>query len=170
VGLEQNANRSVEECVDKVMFLRQGCLANGIENTGSWTTAYDYLVNGNEDGVSTFCRAVRGKNVSVNPEGRIFVCGHTTTVIGDLEHFEKVFAADGAYASLIKSRMPGVDSFCTNCDIEGMCAGQCHITREVARTTGNGRLGYLCEFFCTSTRRLLETKLQTELEKLSPRR
>lgn len=163
----RNANRSVAECVEKVVSLRVGCLENGIENNGSWTTAYDYLVNGNEDGVGTFCRAVRGKNISINPEGIAFVCGHTTSVVGNLDQFDEIFVAEGAYASLVASRMPGVDILCRGCEIEGMCAGQCHITREVARDTGNGRLGYLCEFFRLATRRLLEIKLENELEKLS---
>jgi uncharacterized protein len=159
----KNANHTVEECVQKLVWFRRQCRRAGIENNGSWTTAYDYLVNGNEDGVSTFCRAVRGKNVSINPEGTAFICGHTTTVIGDLSNFEEIFAEGSDYVSLVTSRMPGADIECFGCSIEGLCSGQCHITREMAHSTGNGRMNYLCEFNRQVTFALLADKLQEEL-------
>lgn len=160
----QDADRPVEECVEKLVSLRRACTRNGLENFGSWTTAYHTLVNGAKDCMPTFCRAVKGQNVSVNPEGQLFVCGHTTTLLGHMDEFEAAFDAGSPYEQLVRQRLPGDDLMCHGCSIEGVCAGQCHITREVARNSGNSRDLYLCEFYRLATRRLLEVKLVEELE------
>lgn len=158
-----NASRSIEDCAGKLMEIRLACLSHGVENFGSWTTAYHNLVNGPDDGMPTFCKAVKGRNVSVNAEGNLFVCGHTTTCIGRLDAFDQAFSPDGDYAKLVWSRLPGNAPRCIGCEIEGVCAGQCHITQEVSRSTGNGRDQYLCDFYRLVTRRLLEEKLASEL-------
>lgn len=159
----RNASRTVEECVQKLTDFKNACLRRKMENFGSWTTIYDYLVNEPDCGVTTFCRAVSGQNISVNPEGNLFICGHTNSILGSLDNFETAFAFDSPYFKLVESRLPGNNPFCFGCSIEGFCAGQCHITKEVAMTTGNGRFDYMCEFYRQSTRKLLEIKMSMEL-------
>lgn len=158
-----NANIPVEDCVAKLMELRRACLKYGMENIGSWTTAYDNLVNEPEDGMPTFCKAVKGRNLSVNPEGRIFICGHTTTPLGTLEDGDAILTAESPYTKLVESRLPGNDQACRGCEIEGVCGGQCQITREVSQATGNGRDSFLCRFYKIATKELLEEKLVREL-------
>ena len=157
-----NARRSIEECVAKLLELRSACLDLGIENFGSWTTAYDNLVNEPEDDMPTFCKAAKGQNLSINAEGLIFICGHTTTPIGKLDDIDEVLTSDSPYVKLVASRLPGNDPSCFGCEIEGVCAGQCQITREVAKATGNARDLLLCQFYRLATRRLLERKLVLE--------
>jgi len=159
----KNAERSIEDCVRKLMELRRACQRYGIENFGTWTTAYDNLVNEPDDHMPTFCKAVKGRSISVNPSGRVFICGHTNTPLGSLDVFDKIFEVDSPYVRLVESRLPGNDPMCFDCEIEGVCAGQCQITREVASVTGNGRDSLLCRFYRLATRRLLEDKLKTEL-------
>jgi len=160
----KNAARSIDECVEKLISLRKSCLSRGIENFGSWTTSYQHLVNGSEDGMPTFCRAVKGNNISVSPDGNFFICGHTTTQLGSLREKENVFDKIGAYALLVSQRLTGNDPMCTECILEGVCAGQCQITREVSRKTGNGREEYLCNFYKQVTMRLLQEKIIEEVE------
>jgi len=159
----RNANRTVEECVQKLTDIRTACLRHNMENFGSWTTVYDYLVNEPDCEVTTFCRAASGQNISVNPEGKLFICGHTNSLLGSLDDFENALSFNSPYFKLVESRLPGNNPVCFKCPIEGLCAGQCHITREIAMATGNGRFDYMCEFYRQSTKKLLETKISAEL-------
>jgi radical SAM protein with 4Fe4S-binding SPASM domain len=161
-----NANRSIEDCANKLMEIHQACQKHSIENFGTWTTAYDHLVNGSEDDMPTFCKAAKGQNISINAEGLLFICGHTTTTIGNLNDLDDVLTEDSPYVNLIASRLPGNDPQCFGCEIEGVCAGQCQITREVSRATGNNRDLILCKFYKLVTRKLLEQKLVKELGNL----
>lgn len=158
-----NASRLVPECVDKMIEIWEACLEQGLENFGSWTTAYHSLVNGTNDDMSTFCKAVKGQSIAVSPEGRLFICGHTTTELGEITQLDKALSEGSPYVSLVSQRLPGSDPSCFGCSIEGMCAGQCHITREVAKSTGNGRDKFLCDFFRLITSKLLSNKLEREL-------
>lgn len=159
----EGASRSVEDCVSKLMKLKRTCWVLGMENFGSWTTAYDNLVNEPEDGMSTFCRSAKGRNISINPEGQIFICGHTTTVIGDLNHIDEVFSLGSPYLQIVESRLPGNNQDCRRCELEGVCAGQCQITQEVSCATGNKRDRTMCEIYRKATRELLKDKLKGEL-------
>ncbi len=161
-----NADRPVEQCVAKLLELKYACDARGMENFGTWTTAYHNLTIEPEDGMPTFCKAMKGQNISVNPEGIIFACGHTTTVLGNISRFVEVFSEHGAYAQLVENRLPGNDSYCYGCEIEGLCAGQCQITREVASSTGNGKDRALCVFYRLATAELLRDKFSLELSNL----
>ena len=163
----RNAKRSIKKCIQKLIDIRTACLKHGLENFGSWTTVYDYLVNEPDCGVTTFCRAASGQNISVNPEGKLFICGHTNSLLGLLDDFENVFIIGSPYFKLVESRLPGNNPMCYGCSIEGFCAGQCHITKEMAVATGNGHFDYLCEFYRQATRRMLEIKLEAELRDIA---
>ena len=163
-----NARRSVDQCVKKLMTLRATCLSFNIESFGSWTTAYDGLVNGYEDNMPAFCRAVKGRNISVNPDGTMFVCGHTSTVVGKIDRLADIYSPESTYTQLVDSRLPGNDPICRGCSIEGHCAGQCQITREVSSATGNSRFSDLCQFYQLATRELLCEKLAREKLKSAP--
>lgn len=158
-----NSRYSINDYIEKLMELRHACQKYNIESFGTWTTAYDNLVNEPEDDMPTFCKAVKGRNISVNPSGRIFICGHTNTDLGSLSEFEKVFQLNGSYYKLVKSRLPGSDPICFSCPLEGVCAGQCQITREVANITKNRHDSLLCQFYRKVTRELLRDKLTAEL-------
>lgn len=158
-----NATHSFDDCIEKLMEIRHACQENGMENFGTWTTAYDNLVNEPEDDMPTFCKAVKGRNISVNPSGRVFICGHTNTCLGDLANFDEIFNEDKSYFKLVESRLPGNDPMCYVCKIEGVCAGQCQITREVANATNNSKDILLCNFYRKATMRLLQEKLTAEL-------
>ena len=159
----QNSSVPVEAYVDKLIEIRRTCLELGIENFGSWTTAYHNLVNEPEDGMPAFCKAVKGQSIAVNPEGMVFICGHTNTPIGDLEHFEEIFGSESELIKIAESRLPGNNPMCVGCEIEGICAGQCQITREVSKATGNQKDLFLCSLYRLATKRLLEEKLASEL-------
>ncbi len=159
-----NANRSIEDCVKKLMDLRKACLEHAIETFGTWTTAYHNLLNEPEDDMPTFCKAVKGQNLSINAEGKIFVCGHTTTPIGNLTNMQNLFRKSNAYYQLVESRLPGNNKECVGCPIEGICAGQCQITREISNLTGNQKDKTLCKFYRLATRELLKEKLGLEIK------
>ncbi|PIR87983.1 MAG: hypothetical protein COU10_01595 [Candidatus Harrisonbacteria bacterium CG10_big_fil_rev_8_21_14_0_10_45_28] len=159
---QSGSQLSLAVAIAKLMELRRACIELGLENFGTWTTPYFNLVNEPEDEMPTFCKAIKGRNLSVNPEGAVFICGHTSTPLGKLEQLETVFAAGSPYVRLVESRLPGNDPMCFDCELEGICAGQCQITREVSQSTGSGKDSLLCQFYRQVTRALLEDKLVTE--------
>jgi uncharacterized protein len=157
-----NSHYSIDDYIEKLMELRHACQEYNIESFGTWTTAYDNLVNEPDDDMPTFCKAVKGRNISVNPLGCIFICGHTNTDLGSLSEFKNVFQLNGPYYKLVESRLPGNDPMCFSCEIEGICAGQCQITREVANATKNRHDSLLCQFYRKVTQILLQDKLTAE--------
>ncbi|MEI8009236.1 MAG: radical SAM protein [bacterium] len=159
---EDNCTKSVAEYVDKLMEIRIACENHGIENFGSWTTVYENLVNPPEDSMPTFCKAIKGRNIAINPEGKVFLCGHTTTAMDNIFTID-IFKKHHVFYDVVESRLPGNDEFCLHCSIEGICSGQCHITREVTENLQSNKTNMLCEFYKIATNKLLEHKLQKEL-------
>ncbi|MFA5748096.1 MAG: radical SAM protein [Candidatus Absconditabacterales bacterium] len=159
---EDNCTKPIQTYVDKLIDIRIACEKCGIENFGSWTTVYENLINPPEDGMPTFCKAIKGRNVAINPEGKVFLCGHTTTAINN-SFTTDIFKKNSTFYNVVKNRLPGNDPFCLACPIEGVCSGQCHITREVTTNLQSNKTKTLCDFYKTVTQQLLERKLKKEL-------
>ena len=90
--------------------------------------------------------------------GSIKVCSHTTTVVGHLDRFDEVFGEKGGLIQMVANRFPGTDEYCSGCEIEGPCGGQCHVTREVvSRSMGEERQRLfvdMCDFYREITKAL----------------
>ncbi len=160
---EDNCSKPMQAYVDKLMDIRIACEKYGIENFGSWTTVYENLVNPPDDAMPTFCKAIKGRNIAINPEGKVFLCGHTSTALNN-DFSAEIFKKGNTFYNLVQSRLPGNDQFCLDCEIEGICSGQCHITREVTTNLQSKKTNTLCEFYKIITRKLLEHKLEKELQ------
>ena len=161
----ENCTKNIDFYVDKLIYIYQLCKANGIENFGSWSSVYLNLVKQDDDEPIAFCKAQSGRNLSVNPEGAIFLCGYSVSKIGSIHNFPNLFSPDSDYVDLIASRLAGKNSKCVGCSLEGICSGQCLITHEFNQNKEKGgkRLDFLCEFYKRCTSRMLELKLQSEL-------
>ena len=158
----KNCSRDISFYVDKLIFIYKLCSSLGIENFGSWTKVFHNLVNQEEFELLTYCKAQNGRNLSINPIGEIFLCGYSTSKVGNIFNFENFFSSKEDYYLLIKSRLPGIQKKCYGCNLEGICAGQCLVTTEFS-TKNNNRINFLCEFYKRATTQLLELKLAEEL-------
>ena len=119
--------------VSKLMSLKRYANKKGIDFFGTWDSAFrnltsESLLTGNH----AFCAAVEGKSIEFNVDGAIKVCSHTTTQVGHINAFDKMFQETGGLFKIVNERFPGTDEYCSGCVIEGPCGGQCHVTREVA--------------------------------------
>jgi hypothetical protein len=69
-----------------------------------------------------------------------------------------MFGEGGGLTRLVASRFPGTDEYCSGCEIEGPCGGQCQVTREVvSRSTGEEReklFADMCDFYRLVTKAL----------------
>ena len=155
----KNCNRDVDFYVDKLMSIYLTCEKLGIDNFGSWSSVYSNLVNQENEDPITYCKAQCGQNISVNPEGNVFLCGYSSSSIGSIDHFDELFIENNPFYNLINSRLPGKDPKCKGCKLEGICSGQCLVTNEFNESK---KIDFMCKFFIKTTTRLLEHKLEKE--------
>jgi uncharacterized protein len=146
--------------VDKLMRLKRYANERGINFFGTWDSAFlnltsESLLTGNH----AFCAAVEGKSLEFNVDGGIKVCSHTTTQVGNIDIFDQMFQETGGLFKMVKERFPGTDEYCSRCAIEGLCGGQCHVTREaIARSVKREKqqrfFADMCDFYRVVTNAL----------------
>lgn len=153
--------------VEKLIRLKKYANDQGIDFFGTWDSAFrnltsESLLTGNH----AFCAAVQGKSIEFNVDGSIKVCGHTSTRVGHVSHFDEMFKETGGLFKLVQERFPGTDEYCSGCTIEGPCGGQCHVTREVvARSVGEERqrlFSDMCDFYRVVTEALAIEYLRSD--------
>lgn len=115
-----------------------------IESHGTWLTPFNNLIEKSvlKWEIPYFCSAVKWKNLAVSRTGETTTCSYTTTNIGNINNIK--FGNDSLLWNLIKNRTPGASQYCSGCEIEGHCAWQCHVTKEIARTPTMMRLLVKC--------------------------
>ncbi|MFH1890493.1 MAG: radical SAM protein [Candidatus Kuenenbacteria bacterium] len=149
----------VEKRVAKLMCLKKYANEHGIDFFGTWDSPFRNLTSESLlSGYHAFCAAVQGKALEFNVNGSIKICSHTTMTVGHIDSFNEIFRKEGALMQIVASRFPGIDEYCSGCEIEGPCGGQCHVTREVvSRSSGEERqrlFADMCSFYCEVTKAL----------------
>ena len=142
----------VEKRIMKLMQLKKYANEHGVIFHGTWDSPFRNLTSGSMlSGDYAFCAAVQGKSLEFGVDGNIRICSHTTAPIGHMDNFGEVFRKGGSLMQIVAGRFPGTDVFCSGCDIEGLCGGQCHVTREVvSRSRDDERqklFGDMCDFY-----------------------
>ncbi|MDJ1175155.1 radical SAM protein [Roseofilum capinflatum] len=150
----------IEDCVNKIIDLRRYAHQQGLNFYGTWETPYRILMSHSWlSEPHAFCPSMEGKTIEFNVDGTLKTCGHTNTVVGNSLEFEKCFEQGSLYMQLIQSRLPGNNQFCKGCEIEGCCAGQCHVTLESAKKDSD-LVQRTCELMKRTTKRLIVEYLQ----------
>lgn len=149
----------VEKRIAKLMRLKKYANEHGIDFFGTWDSPFRNLTSESLLlGDHAFCAAVQGKALEFNVEGNIKICSHTTTTIGHIDSFDETFGKNGGLMQIVDNRFPGTDEYCSGCIIEGLCGGQCHVTREVvSRLRGEERQKLfvdMCDFYREITKAL----------------
>ncbi len=150
----------IEDCVNKIICLRRYAHQQGLNFYGTWETPYRILMSNSWlSEPHAFCPSMEGRTIEFNVDGTLKTCGHTNTVVGNSLEFDKCFEPGSQYMQLIKSRLPGNNEFCKGCEIEGCCAGQCHVTLESAKKDSN-LVERTCELMKMTTKALIVEYLQ----------
>ncbi len=149
----------VEKRIAKLMRLKKYANEHGVDFFGTWDSPFRNLTSESLlFGDHAFCAAVQGKSLEFNVNGSIKICSHTTTPIGHIDRFDGVFEERGGLAQIVASRFPGTDDYCSGCEIEGPCGGQCHVTREVVSCSASeNRQKFfvdMCDFYREITKTL----------------
>jgi len=154
---------TAEDYIDKIISIYDRCQKIGLENYGTWATAYINLVNGKEeDEVFTFCKALKGMSISVDPKENLFICNYSSRSVGNLSDINRIFDENSKYLQLINAHLPGRNPICYDCVIEGTCVGQCEVSSEV-NISGCKNFRFLCDFYRGITLKLLKRKLNKEI-------
>lgn len=151
----------VDERVSKVIHLRHCAEDYGIYFGGTWGAPFRKLMSSSIlEKFHAFCSAAEARGLTFNCDGKIKACDYSSTVIGDVDYLDEVFTPDGGLYQFVASHLPGVDHGCLGCSIEGMCAGHCYITHEVAAAENqNDLLEDMCRFYRAMTDTLIREHL-----------
>jgi len=128
----------------------------GIEFFGTWMTPFINLSNRTPSVEAyAFCKAMAGKNISVDSQGNIYACSYSNTPICNFSDLEKAIAPSGTYYSLVKRHLVGETQYleCKGCFIEGACNGQCNMTRQCCSDIKE--IGIHCKFYKAVTMQML---------------
>lgn len=155
---------TVEDYIDKIISIYDRCQKIGLENYGTWATAYINLVNGKEeDDVFTFCKALKSNSISVDPKENLFICNYSSRSVGSLSDMNHIFDENSKYLQVINTSLPGRNPICYNCVIKGTCVGQCEVSSEV-NIRGSKNFRFMCDFYRGITLELLKRKLNKEIQ------
>lgn len=158
--LVRSTDIPIEDCVNKIIYLRRYAHQQGLNFYGTWETPYRLLISNSWlSEPHSFCPSMEGRTIEFNVDGTLKTCGHTNTVVGNSLEFEKCFEQGSLYMQLIQSRLPGNNEFCKGCEIEGCCAGQCHVTLESAQKDSH-LVQRTCELMKRTTKALIVEHLQ----------
>jgi uncharacterized protein len=103
---------------------------------------------------TSFCGAVRGDNLVVDPLGDIYSCGYSNNIIGSIYTFDTYFEKSGVYHNFLKQYSPISQKHCHGCEIEGYCGGGCLITQEF-NEENDKKIDQMCEIYKLMTRKLM---------------
>lgn len=159
--LVRSTHISTEDCVDLIIKLRRYAHKNNINFYGTWETPYrNLMLNSWLISPYAFCPALEGKTLEFNVDGSLKACGHTNTVVGFSDHIDKSFLSNSEYLQLINKRLPGNNQFCKGCELEGCCAGQCHVTLESSKNDSQ-LVNKTCQLMLQTTKSLIQEYLQS---------
>lgn len=153
---------STRDKVEKILRLKSYAEGLNIEFFGTWDSIYRNLTSGDIiKEPHSFCAALEGRSLEFDADGRIKVCGHSNFSIGNLEHFDEIFRDDGIFVDLVKNAFPGENIYCQGCEFEGLCNGQCLVTREACLNKENNLELFqeMCSFYKMITTELILREL-----------
>lgn len=150
-----------EEAIEKVLSLRAYALKNNIRLHGNWAQPYkNIFTNSWLNKPYSYCPAIEGDTIEFGVNGDLKTCGHTSTIIGHKDNINNIFSNNSNYLELIKQRLPGNNmDICKECEIEGACGGQCHVTWEASQQNKEIML-IKCEFTKKITKELIKEHLK----------
>ena len=149
------------KCIERIVSLRSYAIRNGVNFYGNWETPFRILMSSSWlSSPHAYCPAMDGSTLEFNVDGSIRTCGHTNTVVGQGCDLGTALHSGSHYIKLIDSRLPGNNKMCVGCDIEGACAGQCHVTIESAERDGQ-LMNNMCAFMKGATKELIKEYMES---------
>lgn len=139
----------------------------GIEFYGTWITPFLKISNYSaSNSAYAFCKAMMGKNLSVDATGNIYACSYSDYNICTFDNIKKSIDKGGKYYNLVAEHLVGCIIYpeCRDCEFEGACNGQCNQTRAHANSL---TVREQCNYYKTVTNMMLKIqakKLREEVK------
>lgn len=160
--LVNSSNISTANKIEKLLRLKSYANSLNIEFFGTWDSIYRNLTSGDiMKEPHSFCAALEGRSLEFDVDGKVKVCGHSNIFIGDLSSFDDIFKRDSDFVKLVSSAFPGERRYCRGCEFEGLCNGQCLVTREACLNKKNNLQLFtdMCSFYKSVTKELVVQEL-----------
>ena len=151
-------NIFIEDVACKLLALRRYAAKLGITVNGFWDRPLENIFNPSSKEFTAFCGGIRGNSLIVNPRGKVYLCGYSSEVLGDIfiNSPEEIFGPESKYYQIVCSKMPGEILACRGCAIEGQCVGGCYVAFETERRKKNNVVARNCELYRIMTEELLK--------------
>ena len=128
---------------------------NNVEFFGTWMTPFLNICNASSSEKSvSFCKAVRGLNLSVDFRGNIYACSYSKHSIAHINSIRSSIQPGGSFYKMVNEHLSGQLKYdgCKGCELEGSCCGQCEMTRECGN---DDTIVNQCGFYREVTRQML---------------
>jgi len=142
-----------EQIAQKLIALKHFGKSLGIYVSGFWERPAENMYPSITEAQTGFCGGQKGHSLCVAPNGSIFICGYSSTKVGDV--FNN-FPPNNEYTSLVANRFTGRNKRCIGCQIEGQCIGGCFIAEEFATSHSDSVLDFNCRLYKATTVELLK--------------
>ena len=153
-------NLSVDYVCDKMLEIYDACKRRGLYCVGTWLHPAENMLDPELSENNAFCKAVKGNNISVSPQGTLHMCNFTSTHLGNLTSFPSY---GNNLNSLLNERELFVKNHCNECDLQSACGGQCHATLEVDPLIRNKKIEFMCDFYRKLTKEVVIRAFQHQL-------
>ena len=166
--LINSTNIPIEEKAKFLCSTWQEFSKKGIEFYGTWMTPFINISNYSVvEEPYAFCKAMFGKNISVDIFGNIFACSYSNKAICTFDNLKEAIKPNKEYYNLVKNHLVGSIIYheCQGCIYEGACNGQCNQTRMCA---DEQMIQKQCDYYkvVTDTMLIAQAKmLKKEVEK-----
>ena len=146
---------STNEKVQFLLSFLDKATERGIAFDGTWGIPYRNIVNATyADSAYGFCRGSSGINLSVNPDGDVFLCSCSSKKICSIYSFEESVQPGGLFYTFVESNLLPKQNCNRDCPILGGCVGQCKVTKEY-HPMADSKIEEQCEFYIAITHALL---------------
>ncbi|MDD5377267.1 MAG: hypothetical protein PHH16_04080 [Candidatus Gracilibacteria bacterium] len=147
-----NEYSDIEGISEEILAGYYAARALGIGVFGYWIVPYENIIKKNKK-VPEFCQNYTGESVCITPKGEFKLCGYEPVSIGKFPNIKVALESD-VYSQKILLNETSIDTTCTGCELEGVCAGQCPIS---PRKTASWEAG--CNLYRVITKKLLQNHL-----------
>ncbi len=144
-------NKGVSEISDELVRCYSIATNAGLYVFGNWLVPYYNITNSN-GGIKSFCGNTIGKSICISADGGFKLCGYQEEKIEPYTAI-KNHLSSALTRKIFKSRLPGNLVSCRDCEIEGVCVGQCMLTEKQDDTWIRTR-----DLYKKTTKTLLMTK------------
>lgn len=116
---------NAEKISEALMDIFRATFEKQIRMNGTFSSSFVNMMNGHyHEHVTAFCEKLKGMNLSVDPDGKLFLCTYFPMEVGRLESLQEYYV-NRENLSSIYNFVCNIRKECFGCVLEGLCQGGC---------------------------------------------